>query len=218
MLSCIYINMEWVVTNYMKTRRGDIFLANMVFEEQKEQEKLAKMRPVVVLADSENNDGAILVVPISSMAPRLEKMKYVQINPEYYNLKQDMIILTNRLTSISKERLIKKIARLSDNDLKRIENAIVDEFSHSSFEKIKTDSKMKVYKDFYIEGSPKDVIRLFEYLSNNVDTEIWSRSKKKEFPDFLVLKRKSTSNISEVYLFLRLTDTKLEITIYINCT
>ncbi|MDQ0246520.1 mRNA-degrading endonuclease toxin of MazEF toxin-antitoxin module [Bacillus fengqiuensis] len=198
----------------MLTRRGDIFLANIVFEEKKEQEQLQKARPVVVLADSENNDkdGGILVVPISSMAPRLKKVKYVQINPEYYDLKHEMIILTSRLTTISKERLVKKIARLSDNDLKRVENAIVDEFSESSFEKAKSDSRMKVYKDFYIEGSPEDISNLTKYLSNNVDTEIWSKSDKKDFPDFLIYNRESTSDISGAYLFLHLTDNKLEIT------
>lgn len=91
----------------------DIYLAKVVFEDNKEK---AKIRPVLIL---ENNKIYVICYKITSQINKYNEYKI--LNWEEAGLLKPSMIRTNKKLQINKTDIIKKLGHLSNIDIKRLE-------------------------------------------------------------------------------------------------
>ncbi|MFA6991669.1 MAG: type II toxin-antitoxin system PemK/MazF family toxin [Candidatus Gracilibacteria bacterium] len=99
-------------------KQKDIYLVDLNPVKGSEQ---SGKRPVVVVSGNTMNDnfGVAIVCPISSKIknyPVCVQLKKNKTN----NLKQDSEIITFQIRTISKNRLIKKLGKITDEDLAEV--------------------------------------------------------------------------------------------------
>ncbi|PIR46562.1 MAG: transcription elongation factor GreAB [Candidatus Vogelbacteria bacterium CG10_big_fil_rev_8_21_14_0_10_45_14] len=102
----------------------EIYLANLDPVEGSEQ---GGKRPVVVVSGETTNGvfPIILVCPLTKVIKRIEHCPIVRKNKEN-KLSADSQALTFQIRAISKERLVRKIGSISEQDLRAVHQGILD--------------------------------------------------------------------------------------------
>jgi mRNA interferase MazF len=102
--------------------RGEVWWVNF---EPSVGGEIKKKRPAVIISNDASNKflNRMQVVPLTSKVERLFPSE------AYVNLsgKQNKA-MADQLTTVSKSRLINLVGRLSDSDMKKVENAIKVQF------------------------------------------------------------------------------------------
>ena len=107
----------------MNYSRGDIVLVN--FNPQKKPEEVAKVRPAVIISDSELNEILDLVTVIALTTNLIDDAEPLRIRILKRNtLHEDSDAMIEQLRSISKSRIGKKVGTLNDIEMKKIEYGI----------------------------------------------------------------------------------------------
>ena len=102
-------------------KRGEVWLVNWNPDRGSEQ---AGRRPALVIQNDIGNEKApTTIVAAISSSVRIYPMN-VAINPPEGGLDQPSIIKTSQILTISKERLEKRLGRLSQDRLKDVDRAI----------------------------------------------------------------------------------------------
>lgn len=103
----------------MKINRGDIWITTL---DPTIGSEITKTRPSLVISHSGYNDiaGTVTVIPISSSG-RYIKSFHVKLE----KLKHDSHALLSQLRTVSKERLIKKIGKASENELIEVKEKLL---------------------------------------------------------------------------------------------
>ncbi len=102
-------------------KRGEVWLVNWNPARGSEQ---AGRRPALVIQNDIGNEKApTTIVAVISSSVRIYPMN-VQINPPEGGLDHPSIIMTSQILTISKERLEKRLGRLSKERLDDVESAI----------------------------------------------------------------------------------------------
>lgn len=107
----------------MKIRRGDIILVNL--EPTKGSEE-GLTRPGVVIQNDIGNkySPTTIIAPITSSYDRIYPMN-VEIKASQSKLEKDSIILLNQIRTISiKDRIIKKLDKISKEKMSEVDEAI----------------------------------------------------------------------------------------------
>lgn len=103
----------------MDYKRGDIVLVN--FNPQKKREEVAKVRPAIIMSDSDLNDVLDLVSVIALTTNLIEDSEPLRIRIKKREaLKVDSDAMIEQLRSISKERIKKRIATVSEEEMEKI--------------------------------------------------------------------------------------------------
>lgn len=108
------------LTNYPK--RGEIFIADLNPAFGRE---IHKKRPVLVISSNVLNQvlPTVIIVPLSSIVPVFVGPDVVKVNIQK-GLDKPSALIINQLRSVDKERLIKKISKLSKRNLEEVKEAV----------------------------------------------------------------------------------------------
>ena len=104
--------------------RGEIWLANF---DKTIGDEIRKTRPVVIVSsDSLKQLSLKTVVPISTWKPHLSSLIWIiKIIPSATNgLRNESATLTSQVQTISKERFVRKMGKISNGKLKEIVAAV----------------------------------------------------------------------------------------------
>ncbi len=102
--------------------RGDVLLINLPMSDGREQ---SGRRPAVAIQTDVSGEPMLMIAPITSNLNALRFKFSVQIEPSDENgLNQISIIMIFQMRSIDKTRIVKKIGKLSDDDLAKVDAEI----------------------------------------------------------------------------------------------
>lgn len=112
--------MQKFLKNYPK--RGEVYIADLNPGFAKE---IHKKRPVLIISKDEVNKNSpyAIVIPASSIVPQTLNKEMVLLNNRS-GLNKKSVLLTIFIRSIDKERLIKKIGKLSKSKLEEVEESL----------------------------------------------------------------------------------------------
>jgi mRNA interferase MazF len=100
-------------------KRGDIVLVN--FNPQRKPEEVSKVRPAIVISDSQLNEVLDLVTVIAMSTNLIDDAEPLRIKiAKREKLENDSEAMIEQIRSVSKQRLGNKIASLSKNELEKI--------------------------------------------------------------------------------------------------
>ena len=103
--------------------RGDIFYANLNPVIGSEQ---GGVRPVVILQNDIGNkySPTTIVAAITSKIKKAKLPTHVELDSSNFDLEKDSVILLEQVRTIDKRRLKEKIARLDEETMREIDQAL----------------------------------------------------------------------------------------------
>ena len=103
----------------MDYKRGDIVLVN--FNPQKKAEEIAKVRPAIILSDSQLNDVLDLVTVIALTTNLINDAEPLRVRIAAKDkLEKESDAMIEQIRSVSKKRIGGKIASLNEDELGKI--------------------------------------------------------------------------------------------------
>lgn len=107
----------------MEYKRGDIVLVN--FNPQKKTEEISKIRPAIIISDTQLNEILDLVSVVALTTNLIDDAEPLRVRiVKKDNLKENSDAMIEQLRSVSKSRIGEKIASLNENELVKIEYGI----------------------------------------------------------------------------------------------
>lgn len=103
-------------------KRGQLYVANL---DPGFGREVHKIRPVLIISNNSLNKIAdhVIIIPASSIVPYILSDEMVSLGkPESFD--QESVLLPLYIRSIDKERLIKKLGRISKGKLSEVENCL----------------------------------------------------------------------------------------------
>ena len=102
--------------------RGDVLLVSLPASDTREQ---SGRRPAVAVQTDISGEPMLMIAPVTSNLTALRFAFSLQIEPSEENgLTQTSIIMVFQMRAIDKSRIIKRIGRLSSEDLKKVDAEI----------------------------------------------------------------------------------------------
>ena len=103
----------------MDYRRGDIVLVD--FNPQKKKEEVGKVRPAVILSDTQLNEVLDLVTVVALTTNLIEDAEPLRIRiAPRERLEKESDVMVEQLRSLSKRRIGERLASLSEEELEKI--------------------------------------------------------------------------------------------------
>ncbi len=108
----------------MELNRGDIVLVN--FNPAKGGE-MGKLRPAIVLSDSDDNEilDTVIVIPLSTVI-EADALPYRYLISSRDKLQKDCDACIYEIRALSKTRVKEKLSILSDQELETVQNSLCD--------------------------------------------------------------------------------------------
>ena len=107
----------------MEYKRGDIVLVD--FNPSKKKEEISKVRPAVIISDTDLNDILDLVSVVALTTNLIDDALPLRIRIEKTELlKEDSDAMCEQLRSVAKSRIKQKLATVTDKQLSQIEYGI----------------------------------------------------------------------------------------------
>ncbi|WP_142415175.1 type II toxin-antitoxin system PemK/MazF family toxin [Hathewaya massiliensis] len=107
----------------MTVKRGDIYYADLSPVIGSEQ---GGVRPVIIIQNDIGNKYSPTVI-VSAITSQINKAKlptHVEISSEDYGLNKDSVVLLEQIRTLDKKRLKEKIGHMSDEDMKKVDDAL----------------------------------------------------------------------------------------------
>jgi mRNA interferase MazF len=104
-------------------KRGDIFYADLSPVVGSEQ---GGIRPVIIIQNDVGNkySPTVIVAAITSQINKAKLPTHVEISSEEYGLNKDSVVLLEQIRTLDKKRLKEKIGHMTDNDMKKVDEAL----------------------------------------------------------------------------------------------
>lgn len=107
----------------MDYKRGDVVLVN--FNPQKKGEEVGKIRPAIIISDSDLNAVLDLVSVVALTTNLIDDALPLRVRIQKKSfLKEDSDAMVEQLRSVSKSRVGEKITYLTDEELLLVEDGI----------------------------------------------------------------------------------------------
>jgi len=107
----------------MDYKRGDIVLVN--FNPQKRSDEVAKVRPAIIVSDSELNKVLDLVSVVALTTNLIDNALPLRVRiTKRDDLKHESDAMIEQLRSVSKSRIEKKLSALSPQEMQQIQEGI----------------------------------------------------------------------------------------------
>ncbi|MGM9979303.1 MAG: type II toxin-antitoxin system PemK/MazF family toxin [Clostridium sp.] len=108
-------------------RKGDIFYADLSPVIGSEQ---GGIRPVVILQNDVGNrfSQTTIVAMVTSKITKANMPTHISIDAEQYGLNKKSTILIEQIRTIDKRRIKEKLCKLNQEDIKKIDKAILISF------------------------------------------------------------------------------------------
>lgn len=105
-------------------KRGDIFYADLSPVVGSEQ---GGIRPVIVIQNNIGNkySPTVIIAAITSQINKAKLPTHVEISSEDYGLNKDSVVLLEQIRTLDKRRLKEKIGHMIDEDMKKVDTAIL---------------------------------------------------------------------------------------------
>lgn len=104
-------------------RRGDIVLVN--FNPQKRPEEMGKVRPAVIISNTELNQIMDLVMVVPMTTNLIEGAEPLRIRIyKRDKLQGDSDLMCEQLRGVAKSRIGEKVSEISEAELEKIESAL----------------------------------------------------------------------------------------------
>ncbi|HSN58660.1 MAG TPA: type II toxin-antitoxin system PemK/MazF family toxin [Clostridiaceae bacterium] len=105
-------------------KRGDIFYADLSPVIGSEQ---GGIRPVVIIQNDLGNrySPTVIVTAITSQINKAKLPTHVEISSEVYGLNKDSVVLLEQIRTVDKKRLREKIGHMTDEDMKKVQEALI---------------------------------------------------------------------------------------------
>ena len=107
----------------MDYRRGDIVLVN--FNPQKKKEEVSKVRPAIILSDTDLNEilDLVSVVALTTNLIADSEPLRIRINKREA-LQRDSDAMIEQLRSVSKERIGERVGSVSNEEMEKVEYGV----------------------------------------------------------------------------------------------
>ena len=107
----------------MEVKRGDVYYADLNPVVGSEQ---GGIRPVLVIQNDIGNkySPTVIIAAITSKINKAKLPTHVEIDSDNCNLDRDSVILLEQIRTIDKKRLKRRVTRLSDKTVKRVDKAL----------------------------------------------------------------------------------------------
>ena len=107
----------------MEINRGEVFYADLSPVVGCEQ---GGTRPVVIVQNNVGNrhSPTVIAAAITSKQDKTSLPTHISVKAESCGLAKDSVVLLEQIRTIDKQRLREKTGRLSDADIKRLNNAL----------------------------------------------------------------------------------------------
>ncbi|MBA5850708.1 type II toxin-antitoxin system PemK/MazF family toxin [Clostridium sp. cel8] len=105
-------------------KRGDIFYADLSPVVGSEQ---GGIRPVIIIQNDIGNKYSPTVI-VSAITSQINKAKlptHVEVSSEAYGLNKDSVVLLEQIRTLDKRRLKEKIGHMTDEDMKKVDAALL---------------------------------------------------------------------------------------------
>lgn len=104
-------------------KRGDIFYADLSPVVGSEQ---GGIRPVIIIQNDVGNkySPTVIVAAITSQINKAKLPTHVEISSEEYGLNKDSVVLLEQIRTLDKKRLKEKIGHMTENDMKKVDEAL----------------------------------------------------------------------------------------------
>ena len=107
----------------MDYKRADIVLVN--FNPQKRAEEISKVRPAVIISDSDLNQVLDLVSVVALTTNLIDDALPLRIRiPKRESLMQDSDAMCEQLRSVSKSRISQRVATVNDEEMEYLAKGI----------------------------------------------------------------------------------------------
>lgn len=107
----------------MDYKRGDIVLVN--FNPQKKKDEVGKVRPAIIMSDTDLNEILDLVSVVALTTNLIEDSEPLRIRiTKREDLSVDSDAMIEQLRSVSKERIYQKVASVRDEEMKKMEYGV----------------------------------------------------------------------------------------------
>lgn len=107
----------------MDYKRGDIVLVN--FNPKKKKDEVGKVRPAIIMSDTELNEVLDLVSVIALTTNLIEDSEPLRIRIKKREaLQKDSDAMIEQLRNVSKERVKERVACVSEVEMKKIEYGV----------------------------------------------------------------------------------------------
>ncbi len=107
----------------MFPERGEIYLVNF---DPTIGSEIKKTRPALIIQNDVSNEFSPITI-VAAITSKYDEKLYpteVLIPANEAGLTQDSVVLLNQIRSIDRQRLIKRIGKLDDIKIKRVDNGI----------------------------------------------------------------------------------------------
>jgi len=104
-------------------KRGEVYRADLDPVLGSEQ---GGIRPVLIVQNDLGNQSSptVIVVPLTSRRKRLNQPTHVLIHPPEGGLECASLVLCEQIRTLEKSRLGRRLGRLSEESLRRVEHAL----------------------------------------------------------------------------------------------
>ena len=108
----------------MVVKRGDIFYADLSPVIGSEQ---GGIRPVIIIQNDIGNkySPTVIVAAITSQINKAKLPTHVEISSEEYGLNRDSVVLLEQIRTLDKKRLKEKIGHMTEDDMKKVDRALL---------------------------------------------------------------------------------------------
>lgn len=103
-------------------KRGEIYIADL---NPGFGQEIHKKRPILIVSKNDFNQTmhTVILLPLSSIVPKVigpDSMPF----PKIKGLEKESVLLITQIRAVDKNRLIKKIGKISQNKMKQVEEAL----------------------------------------------------------------------------------------------
>lgn len=107
----------------LQYKRGDVYLADLSFVVGAEQG--GSVKPVLIIQNEIGNKySPTLIVCVLTSKVKKMQVTHVHLDAKKNGLDRDSIALLEQIRTIDKNRLIGKVAEISSEDMKKVNNAL----------------------------------------------------------------------------------------------
>ena len=107
----------------MAYKRGDIVLVN--FNPQKKPEEMGKVRPSVIISDTQLNQVMDLVMVVPMTTNLIEDAEPLRIRVKARdNLYKDSDLMCEQIRGVAKSRIGDKVSYLNNHEMEKLEHSV----------------------------------------------------------------------------------------------
>lgn len=166
----------------MEFKKGEIYLIKTRDMEGDDSENI---RPVVIVQNNIANKYAptLIVAPITSAIRKVKLPTQIEIDLTIDDLKQKSIILLESIMTISKERLVRKVGILSEDEIFRINKGLEVSFDIRANRSIEEEKRKIEEEKKEMEEYIKNISRPLVVTEGKTDVKIIETAWNKLYPD-----------------------------------